>query len=196
LFTDGRFTIQAKEEAPGFRVHIRRGALLEAIGEHLRKKVRPKVAVSPSRLTLTDWKALKKSAGKNVKWKDVDGIVDKLRYVKDSFEIDQIRHAARLGSERLPPRLATGCAGREPRESLSMPLSPPDRARRFLMRDQLSTESGKTSWSCWTWVLYFATIVAILHALFMSVGPLQEFAVGIKRFWKRRAQREMRSSPE
>src|ERR1700722_15684269 len=62
LFTDGRFTIQAKEEAPGFRVHIHRGPLLEAIGEHLRKKVRPKVAISPSRVSLAGWKILKKAS--------------------------------------------------------------------------------------------------------------------------------------
>jgi Xaa-Pro aminopeptidase len=36
LFTDGRFTIQAKEETRGIRVHIHKGPLLEAVGEHLR----------------------------------------------------------------------------------------------------------------------------------------------------------------
>src|ERR1019366_2293138 len=99
LFTDGRFTIQAKEEAPGIRTRIHRGPLLEAVGEHLRKKGRPKVAVSPSRLTLAGWKALKKAAGGNPKWVSVDGLVDQLRAVKDPFEIDRLRDAARLGSE-------------------------------------------------------------------------------------------------
>ena len=99
LFTDGRFTIQAKQEAPGIRTRIHRGSLLEAIGEHLRKKGRARVAVSPSRLTLAGWKALKKAAGTNVKWAGVDGLVDQLRAVKDSFEIDRLRDAARLGSE-------------------------------------------------------------------------------------------------
>ena len=99
LFTDGRFTIQAKEEAPGIRTRIHRGPLLEAVGEHLLKKGRPKVAVSPSRLTLAGWKALKKAAGGNVKWVSVDGLVDQLRAVKDPFEIDRLRDAARLGSE-------------------------------------------------------------------------------------------------
>ncbi|HVA93872.1 MAG TPA: Xaa-Pro peptidase family protein [Candidatus Dormibacteraeota bacterium] len=99
LFTDGRFTIQAKQEAPGFRVRIHRGSLLEAVAEHLKKKARPRVAVAPSRLTLSGWKALRKFAGKNIRWMGIDGIVDDLRAVKDPFEIDRIRDAARLGSE-------------------------------------------------------------------------------------------------
>jgi Xaa-Pro aminopeptidase len=99
LFTDGRFTIQAKEESPGFRVRIHRGPLLEAVGEHLQKKGRARLAVSPSHLTLSAWKVIKKTAGRNVSWVGVDGIVDQLRAVKDSFEIEQMRAAARLGSE-------------------------------------------------------------------------------------------------
>ena len=99
LFTDGRFTIQAKEEATGFRLKIHRGPLLEMIGEQLRKKGRTRVAVSPARLSLESWKAIKKSAGKNVTWVGIDRIVEQLRDVKDAFEIDRMREAARLGSE-------------------------------------------------------------------------------------------------
>ncbi len=99
LFTDGRFTIQAKEEATGFRLKIHRGPLLEMIGEQLRKKGRTRVAVSAARLSLASWKAIKKSAGKNVTWVGIDRIVEQLRDVKDAFEIDRMREAARLGSE-------------------------------------------------------------------------------------------------
>ena len=99
LFTDGRFTIQAREEAPGIRTRIQVGSLHEAIGEHLSKRAHPKAIVSPARLTLADWKILKKAAGRSVKWAAVDGLVDQLRAVKDPFEIDRIRDAARLGSE-------------------------------------------------------------------------------------------------
>src|SRR5260370_19282391 len=39
LFTDGRFSIQAKEEAPGARTHIHRGGfLLAVVGDYLRGK--------------------------------------------------------------------------------------------------------------------------------------------------------------
>jgi Xaa-Pro aminopeptidase len=99
LFTDGRFTIQAKEETHGIRVHIHKGSLLEAVGDHLRARKRQRVAVSPSRLTLGGWKALRKAAGGNLKWVAIDGLVENLRAVKDATEIDRIRDAARLGSQ-------------------------------------------------------------------------------------------------
>jgi Xaa-Pro aminopeptidase len=99
LFTDGRFTIQAKEETRAIRVQIHKGPLLEAVGDHLRARKRQRVAVPPSRLTLAGWKALRKAAGGNLKWVAIDGLVESLRAVKDADEIDRIRDAARLGSE-------------------------------------------------------------------------------------------------
>src|SRR5271169_912926 len=98
LSTDGRFTIQAKEETHGIRLHIHKGSLLEAVGDHLRARKRQRVAVSPSRLTLAGWKALRKAAGANLKWVAMDGLVESLRAVKDAAEIERIRDAARLGS--------------------------------------------------------------------------------------------------
>ena len=99
LFTDGRFTIQAKEETRGVRVHIHKGTLLEAVGDHLRARKRQRVAIPPSRLSLAGWKALRKAAGGNLKWVAVDGLVENLRAVKDADEIERIRDAARLGSQ-------------------------------------------------------------------------------------------------
>jgi Xaa-Pro aminopeptidase len=99
LFTDGRFTTQAKEETHGVRVHIHKGALLDAVGKHLRGKKRARVAVAPSRLTLAGWKALRKAAGGNLKWFAIDGLVEGLRSVKDASEIERMRDAAKLGSE-------------------------------------------------------------------------------------------------
>ena len=99
LFTDGRFTIQAREEARGIRVQIHRGSLLAAIGDYLRRKRRIRAAIAPSRLSLAGWTVLKKAAGKGVRWVAVDGLVEQLRAVKDASEIDRIREAARVGSE-------------------------------------------------------------------------------------------------
>ena len=106
LFTDGRFTIQAKEEARGIRTRIHSGPIFEAVGEYLRKRGRANIAISPSRLSLTAWKALKKASGKSVKWVNLDGVVDQLRAVKDSFEIDRLRESARLGSEVMEETMA------------------------------------------------------------------------------------------
>jgi Xaa-Pro aminopeptidase len=100
LFTDGRFTIQAKEEAPSVRAHIHRGGpLVSSIAAYLRRKNRIRAAISPSRLNLANWTILKKAAGKGVRWLAVDGLVDRLRAIKDASEIDRIRDAAQVGSE-------------------------------------------------------------------------------------------------
>jgi Xaa-Pro aminopeptidase len=100
LFTDGRFTIQAREEAPGIRTHIHRGGpLLAAVGNHMRRKRHFRAAIAPSRITLAGWNILKKTAGKGVRWLAIDGLVDRLRAVKDASEIERIRDAARVGSE-------------------------------------------------------------------------------------------------
>lgn len=107
LFTDGRFTIQATEETRGVRVKIHKGPLLEAVGAHLRPKRRLRVAVSPSRVTLAGWKAIRKAVGSGLKWIAVDGLVESLRSVKDASEIDQIRKVARLGSHVMEETIRT-----------------------------------------------------------------------------------------
>jgi len=100
LFTDGRFTIQAKGEAPGVRMHLHRGGpLASSVGAYLRRKGHVRAVVSPSRLTLSNWTILKKTAGKRARWVPADGLVDRLRAVKDTSEIDRIRDAAQVGSE-------------------------------------------------------------------------------------------------
>ena len=99
LFTDGRFTIQAREETSGVRVHIHKGPLLDAVGEYLRKKKRQKVMVPASHVSLAAWKTLRKAGGGNLKWIATDGLVESLRAVKDAGEIDRIREAARVGSQ-------------------------------------------------------------------------------------------------
>jgi len=65
----------------------------------MRRKSRLRAAISSSRLSLADWTVLKKGGGKGVRWVAVDGLVDRLRAVKDRLEIERIRDAARVGSE-------------------------------------------------------------------------------------------------
>jgi Xaa-Pro aminopeptidase len=96
LFTDGRFTTQAREESPGARLHIHRKSLLEAVAEHLRRSRRAKVAVAPSRLTLAGWTTLKQHCGNTVRWVPQEGLVERARGIKDKLEIAAIRDACRV----------------------------------------------------------------------------------------------------
>jgi Xaa-Pro aminopeptidase len=99
LFTDGRFTVQASQEVPGAKVRIHRGRMAATIGDYLRRKKSLRVALAPSRVTLAVWKELKKGAGRLVRWMPSEGLVEGFRAVKDPFEMDRIREAARVGSE-------------------------------------------------------------------------------------------------
>jgi Xaa-Pro aminopeptidase len=111
LFTDGRFTVQAREEVSGVKLQIHRGSPLGGVGEYLRRKKGLRVAISPSRITLAEWTLLKKGVGKGIRWVAVDGVVDQLRGVKDASEIGQIREAARLGSEVMEETIRMICPG-------------------------------------------------------------------------------------
>ena len=102
LFTDGRYTIQAREEAPATRIHIERGALAEVCGAFLAARTRKstlRAGSDPAHLSLLEWNRLKKAAGPRVRWKPVAGLVERLREVKDPGELAVMREAAKLGSE-------------------------------------------------------------------------------------------------
>jgi Xaa-Pro aminopeptidase len=99
LFTDGRFTVQAKQEAPGARVRIHQGPMMPVIGEFLKRRGKLRVGIAPSRVTLAAWNTLKKAAGSAVRWVPMEGLAEGLRAVKDAAEVGLIRDAARVGSE-------------------------------------------------------------------------------------------------
>jgi Xaa-Pro aminopeptidase len=102
LFTDGRYTIQAHEEAPQSRIHIVRTPLTEACGGFLRSRLpgkRQRVAFEVSSLNVAEWGRLKKAAGANIKWKPTSELVERIREVKTAEELDMMRRSARLASE-------------------------------------------------------------------------------------------------
>jgi Xaa-Pro aminopeptidase len=102
LFTDGRYTIQAHEEAPQARVHIVRSALAEACGGYLqshlsRKRVR--VAFESASLNVAEWARLKKAAGRGIEWKPTADLIERIRQVKSADELEVMRSSAKLASE-------------------------------------------------------------------------------------------------
>lgn len=102
LFTDGRYTIQAHEEAPQSRIHIVRTPLTEACGGFLRSRLprrRQRVAFEVSSLSVAEWGRLKKAAGANIKWRPTSELVERIREVKTAEELDVMRRSAKLASE-------------------------------------------------------------------------------------------------
>jgi Xaa-Pro aminopeptidase len=99
LLTDGRFTLQAREETQGVKIEQQQGALHQALGDFLKREKLGATGYDPATLTIADWKALRKSAG--AKWRGVEagGIVERLRMRKDPVELALMRKAADLARQ-------------------------------------------------------------------------------------------------
>lgn len=97
LITDGRYTIQAKEEVTGARVRIPRHSILAEAGALLAaRRGRQTVLFAPGRVTVAQFEVLRKFAGSKVKWHAAPRLVEGLREVKDEGELADLRAAARL----------------------------------------------------------------------------------------------------
>ena len=97
LFTDSRYTFQAREEVGCSRIHIAKNGLLRAIGETLKsQKGRSFVAYSSSHVTVAQLDALQAATGARVRWMKDAGAVEKLRAVKDDREVAAMREASVL----------------------------------------------------------------------------------------------------
>lgn len=99
LFTDGRYTTQAEQEAPECRVRIARGPLLLAVGKQLRRPNNARVVFDPLRLSVAESRTLRQAAGPTNRWIARGGLVEELRAVKEPEEIELMRQAAQLGCE-------------------------------------------------------------------------------------------------
>jgi Xaa-Pro aminopeptidase len=99
LFTDSRYTFQAKDEVFDARTEIIKGGLVRTVGEYLRRKRRRvNVAYSPSNMTVAQKDALHKFAP-NVRWVPDGDAIEDLRSIKDASELADIRAAAELISD-------------------------------------------------------------------------------------------------
>ncbi|MGB0034512.1 MAG: Xaa-Pro peptidase family protein [Candidatus Acidiferrales bacterium] len=100
LFTDSRYTFQAREEVAGVRVQIaKRGLIRACCGALSKRRGRCRVAYSPSQMTVAQKTAFQNGAGGRFIWVDGGSSVEKLRAVKDKQELATMREAAELISE-------------------------------------------------------------------------------------------------
>jgi Xaa-Pro aminopeptidase len=102
LFTDGRYAIQAGEEAREARIRVVRTPVTTACGDLLRaQRSRTKIHVGfeSTSLNVDEFTRLKNVAGRRIRWKPIAGLIEGIREVKDEEELDIMREAARLASE-------------------------------------------------------------------------------------------------
>ena len=110
LITDGRFTGQAKVETTGIAVAQQKGSLFEFTGEFLATS-KANVGFEATQLSVSQYGALRKAAGRGCKWKPVAGLVASLRMLKDAQELAVMRRAAVLAGrvmEETIPLLKAG----------------------------------------------------------------------------------------
>jgi Xaa-Pro aminopeptidase len=98
LFIDGRYTTQARAEAQGVRVALAAEPLLEAAAAWFSRRREPYIAVEAEHMTLATRAALARSLSKRTRLKPLQGLVERLRMVKEPAEVALIRSAVRLGS--------------------------------------------------------------------------------------------------
>jgi Xaa-Pro aminopeptidase len=100
LYTDSRYTLQAREEVACAQVTIAKRGLIHALGRDLRaRRGRRRVAYAPTQVTVTQKGALEAATGSRVRWVRGGDMIERLRAVKDGAELAAMREAAILISE-------------------------------------------------------------------------------------------------
>lgn len=100
LFTDGRYTAQAKAEAPGTRVVIAKKPAVTAACEWMVEAGLKRCGFDATQTTVAALELMRKAVPAKMRrgmFTAVEPIVAKLREIKDVDEIAKIRAAARLG---------------------------------------------------------------------------------------------------
>lgn len=98
LFTDGRYLEQAKGQVTADEVHAEGNPLARSVA-WTAKSVKGAVGCEESHLTVKEWESIKGNGRRRLRLGDAQGLVEKLRMIKDDGEIDKIRAAVELGSK-------------------------------------------------------------------------------------------------
>lgn len=100
LFTDGRYTQQAKDEAQGIPVTIAKKAVGAAAVEWLEKNGAARCAFDSATTTVASLESMRKAVSGKLRrsfFYAQPGVVAHLREIKDAQEVDALRRAAQLG---------------------------------------------------------------------------------------------------
>ena len=98
LFTDGRYTEQARQEVTGATVRIIRQPSLIGAGEWLARRRTPRrVGIEAAYLTVAERNRLARLTGPGKRLVETQSLIEDLRLIKDSDEIARIRAACHVG---------------------------------------------------------------------------------------------------
>ncbi|MBI5726075.1 MAG: aminopeptidase P family protein [Planctomycetes bacterium] len=106
LLTDSRFTEQAQRECPGLEVFTRKGPMAEGVKEVSRQASLKTIAAQADHLTVNQNKALSKVLRRPLV--PLNGLLTRLRGLKDRHEVAAIRRAIAIGEHALGTLIAKG----------------------------------------------------------------------------------------
>ena len=96
LWVDGRYGIQAREQAKGVRVVVAPGNPFAALVQRLNGNRRVRIGFESDRFSHAQYLHLRRNVKNFTQLIPVVGIVEKLRQIKDKWEVDAIRRACWL----------------------------------------------------------------------------------------------------
>jgi Xaa-Pro aminopeptidase len=99
LITDGRFTMQARQEISGVRVVQQEGLLAASVGQFLKAERIAKVGFDASQVTVHELELLRKTSGRRTRWVVATEQAEALRRRKDATEIALMRKSASLADK-------------------------------------------------------------------------------------------------
>ena len=111
LWVDPRYTLQARGEARGVEVIEEKRQLLKAVARWLRRKKIRRLFYEDLSFTCAQLRQLAREAPPAMRFEPVGTLIEELRAVKDSGEVERIRDAGRLTSavfEEVLPQVRPG----------------------------------------------------------------------------------------
>lgn len=99
FFTDGRYTLQAREEVKGPRMVICKGPLVKDACELISRLGSAVVGFEADQTTVSAAAQMRELAQKKTEWKPTAGLLMRQRLVKDAEELRLIREAVKLGAD-------------------------------------------------------------------------------------------------
>lgn len=100
LFTDSRYTLQARQEVYDAGTVIAPHGLIRAVAEALKaRRGAIRLGFAPAQLTVAQKTSLQLATGARVRWLAAPDLIERLRAVKDSDELARMRQSARLISK-------------------------------------------------------------------------------------------------
>ncbi|MDA1314203.1 MAG: Xaa-Pro peptidase family protein [Acidobacteria bacterium] len=98
LYTDGRYTTQARAQACGVDICAPSQRPLERLLDDLKKRKAGRIGFEENRLSYALYQALRRAL-RRARFEPLNGVIEQFRLVKSADEIKKIRRAARLNSK-------------------------------------------------------------------------------------------------